>query len=234
MSESALISCVVPVYNGERFLAEALDSIFTQSYRPLQVIVVDDGSTDGTASAAQRYCGRITYLRQDHAGPATARNRGIRAATGEFLAFLDADDLWVEDKLARQMSRFESRPELEMCTGHVRNFWVPEMAQESTRVGDAFLNDLPGFVLQTLLVRRSAFDRVGYLDEKIGLLGDDTDWFVRAKEQSLVAEMLPDVLVHRRMHQTNISRATRRAEGKEDIMNVLMAKMARRRGEGTN
>ena len=231
MSKHPLISCVVPVYNGERFLAEAIDSIFAQSYHPLEVIVVDDGSTDGTPAVAQHYGDRISYLRQDHAGPATARNRGIRVATGEFLAFLDADDLWVEDKLARQMSRFEMRPELEMCTGHVKNFWVPELEQESEQVGDAFLGNLPGFVLQTLLVRRSAFDRVGYLDETIGLLGDDTDWFVRAKERSLVTEMLPDVLVQRRMHQTNISRTTRLSSGKEDIMNVLMAKMARRRGE---
>jgi len=229
MSERPLISCIVPVYNGERFLAEALDSILDQSYRPLEIIVVDDGSTDSTPTVAARYRNEITYLRQKHAGPATARNYGIRTAKGEFLAFLDADDVWEKEKLSHQMTRFDMQPELDMSTGHVKNFWVPELEHERQLMQGAYLGNLPGYVFQTLLVRRSAFDKVGYLDETIGLLGDDTDWFVRANEKSLKSEMLPDVLVHRRMHQTNISRSSTRAEGQEEIMKVVLAKMARSR-----
>jgi len=229
MTQRPLISCIVPVYNGERFLAEALDSMLEQSYRPLEIIVVDDGSTDATPMVGERYATKITYLRQNHAGPAAARNRGIRKATGEFLAFLDADDIWERDKLSHQMTRFDTRPELDMCTGHVKNFWVPELEHEKQRMQETFLGNLPGYVFQTLLVRRSAFDKVGYLNETIGLLGDDTDWFVRAKENSLESEMLPDVLVHRRMHQTNISRSSARAEGKDELINVVLAKMARNR-----
>ena len=231
MSDRPLISCIVPVYNGENYLAEALDSILDQSYRPLEIIVVDDGSTDGTAQVGARYADQITYLHQPNRGPAAARNRGIRAAKGEFLAFLDADDLWVKDKLSYQMSKFEARPELEMCVSHVKNFWIPELEGEREKMRDTyFAGQLPGYTLQTLLVRRSAFDRVGYLDESIGLLGDDTDWFVRAKEKSLHSEMLNDVLVHRRMHHTNISRTTLNPRGKEEIMKVVLAKIARDRG----
>ena len=111
-----LVSCIVPVFNGERYLAEALDSILAQTYRPVDLIVVDDGSTDGTAQVAAGYGERITYLYQENSGPAAARNKGIDAAQGEFVAFLDADDVWHEEKLARQMVRFDARRELGVCS----------------------------------------------------------------------------------------------------------------------
>ncbi len=112
---SPLISCIVPVFNGERYLREALDSIFAQTYRPLEILVADDGSTDRTPYIAAAFGNRLRYLRQDNQGPAAARNLGIRAATGEFIAFLDADDVWHPEKLERQMARFQVRPELDYC-----------------------------------------------------------------------------------------------------------------------
>jgi glycosyltransferase involved in cell wall biosynthesis len=99
-----LISCVVPVFNGERYLGEALDSILAQTYRPLELLVVDDGSTDGTAALVTRYRDQIRPLFQPNAGQAAARNLGLSVARGEFVAFLDADDLWHPEKLARQMA----------------------------------------------------------------------------------------------------------------------------------
>src|ERR687893_681850 len=97
-----LVSCIVPVFNGERYLQAALDSIFAQTYRSLEVLVVDDGSTDNTAAIVGSYGDRVRYLQQDNHGPSAARNRGIEAATCEFIAFLDADDLWHAEKLERQ------------------------------------------------------------------------------------------------------------------------------------
>ena len=96
-----MISCIVPVYNGERYLAETLQSILGQRVGPLEVIVVDDGSTDGTAGVARRFGSAIRVLHQTNAGPAAARNLGLSEARGDFVAFLDADDLWKPDKLAR-------------------------------------------------------------------------------------------------------------------------------------
>jgi glycosyltransferase involved in cell wall biosynthesis len=119
MSRS-LISCIVPVFNGARYLREALESIFQQTYRPLEVIIADDGSTDGTVAVAQSYGDGITYLKQANAGPAAARNLGLSRARGEFVAFLDADDLWHVEKLDRQMARFQARSELDLCITHVR------------------------------------------------------------------------------------------------------------------
>src|SRR5262245_20840904 len=103
MTES-LISCIVPVFNGERYLGEAIESILKQSYRPIEIIIADDGSTDDTVTVAARYGTQIRYLRQSNAGPAAARNLGLSVAAGEFVAFLDADDIWHPEKLARQMA----------------------------------------------------------------------------------------------------------------------------------
>jgi len=110
--EISLISCIVPVFNGERYLGEALDSILGQTHRPLEIIVADDGSTDRTATVAAGYGDQIRYLYQPNAGTASACNLGLGAARGGFIAFLAADDLWHPEKLMRQMVRFRERPEL--------------------------------------------------------------------------------------------------------------------------
>ena len=103
MENSPLVSTIIPVFNGERLLPEALDSVFRQDYRPIEVIVVDDGSTDGTSLVA-RSCPEVRYLYQSNQGLGAARNAGIAAACGEFIAFLDADDIWLPRKLSSQMN----------------------------------------------------------------------------------------------------------------------------------
>jgi len=231
LNSRALISCIVPVFNGERFLAQALDSIFAQTYRPIETIVVDDGSEDGSAGIVAGYGDRIRYVKQDNAGPAAARNRGVDLARGEFLAFLDADDLWHDEKLTRQMARFSARPKLELCLSHKRNIWEPERRHEEALLKGkqhAFVEEHPGFVCQALLVRRSAFDRVGRFDESLRI-GEDTDWLARTEELALVSEILPEVLVYRRMHSGNLTlRAT-----SEDRMEVVTRKFRRRRMKAT-
>lgn len=233
MTGDPLISCIIPVFNGARFLTESLDSVLAQPYRPLEIIVVDDGSTDQTAEVCRRYDSAIHYERQENAGPGAARNRGIRRAKGEFLAFQDTDDLWHPEKLSRQLARFRARPELDLCITHVRNFWVPELKHEETRLRQQChpltAAALPGYTLQTVVVRRTSFERVGYLNESLRPVGEDTDWFVRAREAGLVTEMLDDVLVYRRMHQHNISRNINGPDGKEQILNLLTAKLARKK-----
>jgi glycosyltransferase involved in cell wall biosynthesis len=230
---SPLVSCIVPVFNGAKYLAEALDSILKQTFRPLEIIVVDDGSTDTTLAVAACYGDRIRYVRQDNAGAPTARNRGLSLARGEFVAFLDADDLWRREKLQRQIRRFESRPELELSVTYLQNFWVAELKNEETRFkGHRLSEPVPGYVTQTLLARRSAFHRVGLFNESLKV-GDPTDWFLRAAEQGLATEMLSDVLVDRRMHESNMSmqagtrRMTSRME--ESMLRVVKASLDRRR-----
>jgi len=226
----AAISCIVPVFNGEAFIGEALESVFAQTLLPAEVIVVDDGSSDRTADVVRRFGKRVRYLRQQNAGPAAARNRGIEAASGELIAFLDADDLWLEEKLARQAQRFARRPELEISLTHVRNFWVAELRAEEERMQDHPLatSALPGYVTQAMMARRRVFETVGPFDEKLRV-GEDTDWFLRASDCGAVLEVLPDVLVRRRFHEGNLSR--QRAAIRDHLVDAVARSLRRRRSE---
>jgi glycosyltransferase involved in cell wall biosynthesis len=219
----------VPVFNGERYLAEALDSILEQTYHPLQVIVADDGSSDGTAEVVHRYGAQVTHLFQPHAGLPAARNLGLSAARGELIAFLDSDDIWHPQKLARQMARFAARPELDMCVTLVRNFWAPELIEEQQRYADRrYAQALPGWVCPALLARRRLFEAVGEFNLDL-LLGDDNEWFLRAFDHGAVRELLPEVLVFRRLHEENMSRGLLDQTPKA-LLRVVRLTLDRRRG----
>lgn len=228
-----LISCVVPVFNGERYLRETLDSILAQTYQPLEIIVADDGSTDGTAAVVSSYGDRVRYLRQKNAGASAARNLGITVAAGEFFAFLDADDLWHREKLARQMARFRERANLDGCVTMVQNFWVPQLDQEAARYRDHFLSKpVPGYHSETLLARRSIFRTVGLFNPALRH-ADKTDWFLRAAEKGAVIELLADILVYRRFHESNVSRSQGEAS-RDEYLRLLKASLDRRRTPGTD
>ena len=226
----SIISCVIPVLNGERFLAEALDSVFAQTHVPAEVIVVDDGSTDGTPGVAARYAERIICLRQENAGPAAARNRGVTAANGQLIAFQDADDLWHPEKLARQAARFAARPDLDVSITHIRNFWESELRQEETGLREHAIAKpaIPGYTLQTMLVRRTAFTRVGPFDPALRF-GEDIDWFMRARDEKLTLELMPDVLVYRRFHRGNLTRRVQTQAVRDGLVDSLCDSLQRRR-----
>jgi glycosyltransferase involved in cell wall biosynthesis len=226
--DQPLISCIVPVFNGERYLAEALNSIITQSYKQLEIIVADDGSSDGTTDIVAAYSGRVRYLLQPNKGPAAARNLGLSASRGDFIAFLDADDLWHREKLERQMARFVARPQLDYCVTYIQNFWAPAMEEERKRFASHRISEpLPGYVTQTILARRSVFETVGEFDSALRH-GDGTEWFLRATECGVAMEILPDVLVRRRMHDQNLSRAC--AASREEYLKIVKSSLDRRRG----
>jgi len=228
----ALISCIVPVFNGERYLAEAVESILKQSYGPKEIIVVDDGSTDGTAAIVRRYGEKVRYLKQANSGPAVARNFGLNAARGSFIAFLDADDLWHVEKLKRQMDRFRCLPELACSVGHVQNFWISELHEEEEKFCDHRISKpLAGYVSGTLLARRAAFDKVGPFNPVLSH-GDSTDWFLRARENKLIIELLPDVLLYRRLHQNNRIRKLG-SSSRTQFLGIVKSAIDRRRQEGT-
>ena len=204
-----LISCVIPVFNGERYLGEALDSALAQTHSPLEIIVVDDGSTDGTAEVVGRYAGRIEYLKQPNLGYEAAKDSGIRLARGEFIAFLDADDVWHPAKLAIQVARMRSRPELDLCFTRFRNFWMPDLAEEEQRYRRSSLaQPQASWSISTLLARRSAFERFGvFHDDRRAL--ENMTWFLRAAQRGAVIEVLADILMDRRF---NVESFTRRGQ----------------------
>ena len=226
--KSLRISCIVPVYNGEQFLAEALDSILAQTCAPFEVIVVDDGSTDDTAAVAARYGKQIAYYRQDNAGPSAARNHGVRATRGDLVAFLDADDVWRPEKLARQAARFALRPELDISMTHARNFWIPGLRHEE----EAFRGP-PSCVApaSSLVARRVVLNRIGLFDADVKHK-EMPGWLLHAAQRGAVVETLPDILVDRRIHHSNRSRG-RGGKDAAGMLALAHALIERRRGSGS-
>jgi len=228
VSDRPLISCILPVFNGERFLAEAIDSVLAQSHRPLDVIVVDDGSSDGTAAIAAACGPPVRLLRQANAGTTAARNHGLATAQGEFVTFIDADDRWSPDRLARPLARFAARPELDLCFGHVQNFWDDELHEEAARFRDhRIARPIPGYSATAMLARRRLFDTLGRFDAALHH-ASDTEWIMRAAERDAVIELLPDVVLQRRLHDRNVSR--QRAErSREEYLRLVKTSLDRRR-----
>jgi glycosyltransferase involved in cell wall biosynthesis len=204
-----VISCIVPVFNGERYLAETLNSIVGQTYRPLEIIVVDDGSTDGSSRIAEAFGRGVQYCWQENAGEAAARNRGLGMAQTEFVAFLDADDLWHPGKLTRQMTQFQDKAEIDLCFTCFEKYWIPELAAEEQRYrGSPLSQPQSAWSTSTVLDRRSIFARFGnFVDDGSLTAGSESMiWFLRAQEQGALIKVLPEVLMHRRMHSANCSR----------------------------
>jgi glycosyltransferase involved in cell wall biosynthesis len=221
------VSAIIPVHDGAAYLPADLDSVLGQSVPPAEVIVVDDGSTDGTADLLAAYAGRITVRRQAHAGTSAALNHGTRVATGELLAFLDADDLWTREKTAIQFAVLRREPGVDAVFGHAQPFLsedLPPGLRARLRCPAA---PQPGVVRGTLLIRRAAFDRVGPFDESLKAV-DFIDWYARALERRLGVRMLAEVVLRRRLHAANGGRR-RRAQQIAENLAVLKRALDRRR-----
>lgn len=231
MKASPLVSVIIPVFNYERYLAEAIESALGQTYENLEVIVVDDGSTDRSGEVAASFAGRgVKYCHQVHGGIGPARNTGVELAGGDFLAFLDADDRWPLTKIERQLGAFESDPALEMCFGQavqLQNGAEWEAGVKDNKLPEAGL--VPGMVPGTLLIKRAAFDRVGKFQGGLKV-GEFIDWYARAVELQIRSLVLPDLLLWRRIHDSN--QGVRERQSVTDYARVLKAKLDRRRAEG--
>jgi glycosyltransferase involved in cell wall biosynthesis len=220
------VSVVVPVRDGERYLAEALESLLAQTPAVHEVIVVDDGSTDHSAILAERVGNPVRCLRQPGRGPGAARNTGIAASRGEFVGFLDADDRWATDALSSRLAAFAADPSLDLVFGHVRQFLDPRAdGQRATRLAVRPDAD-PGYLPGGLLARRAALERVGAWREDV-MLGDFVDWMARAREAGLREELISDLVLWRRLHGENLTR--RRLDAWSGYPQVVKAALDRRR-----
>jgi len=200
------VSVIIPTFNSAEYIEEALESVFEQTFQDFEIIVVDDGSTDETGEVLKKYGDRIRYIYQENNGPAGARNRGIRVARGEYIAFLDADDLWVSTKLEKQVDLFRQRKDLGMVTTGACSFDEKGVfgysadKRETLMAGDIarniFLRSNIG--TPTVMVRKEVFDSIGYFEENIRQSEDDNMWIRIASHYDV--ELIDEALIKVRNH----------------------------------
>jgi glycosyltransferase involved in cell wall biosynthesis len=217
------VSVVIPAYNVQRFIRQALDSVLAQSYQDFEVLVIDDGSTDGTAEIAAEYGEPVRVLRQENAGPSAARNHGVREARGDFVAFLDADDLWRPEKLAEQMPLFDDagRVGLVYCRFQRMDAEGQPLPTEPwpTPTGEVYYRMLERSYVpaSTPVVRASCFERAGTFPEDMSWAEDWHLWIRIARHYQFACA--DQVLVEHRETEGGLWSQTERAH--QGVLEVL-------------
>lgn len=224
MYGNPLVSVIIVVKNGERFLAEAIHSVVAQDYGPLEIVVVDGHSTDRTVQIAQSFAQVRTKI-QESAGVSDAYNCGIETSQGEILAFLSHDDLWVPDKLTTQVDYLLENPDVPFCTAKASFFLEPGCAIPVGFREELLQGEHVAHIMETLVVRRRLFDSVGWFDTRLST-AEDVDWFARANDQGFAPIAIPKVLVHKRVHDANISLD---AGNNRNILRALRSSIDRKR-----
>jgi glycosyltransferase involved in cell wall biosynthesis len=203
MVNENLVSVILPVCNGERYLDEAIESILTQDYRPIEVIVVNDGSTDNTEIIAKLYDNDIIYVLQKNSGPAAARNKGLGIASGGIIGFLDFDDLWSKDKLSLQLALLADDPSVEIVLGLTQPMKLQEGEEDKSKF-DKWYDPFCALLLGAAVIRKSVFDKIGFFDETLRY-GEDTDWFMRIREKGISMTIMQEVTLFYRRHESNMT-----------------------------
>lgn len=207
--QSLKISVIVPAYNSQATIVSALDSALSQQYSNVEIIVVDDGSTDDTLEILKTYGSRITLVSQNNAGAAAARNHAARLATGDLLAFLDADDIWHPQKLALQADIFMRNPDIALCTcnvtvRHESDLTSPLPFQQLDAPNTEIISDFsaifsnPYFGTPTIVIPKQRFEDCKGFDESL-VTAEDIDLWLRASYGRSIGKVVGDlVLILRR------------------------------------
>ena len=223
--QQPLVSVIIPVYNGACYLRAALESVFAQTYRSFEVIVVDDGSLDDSGNIAQSFP-EVHYIRQENQGVAAARNTAIAVARGEYFAFLDQDDLWTPDKLRLQIGHLLSLPDLGYTLTRQQFFLEPGATLPAWFRKELLSSVHTGWVLGTLVVRRTVFEQVGNFATGYSA-ANDSDWFFRAKAAGIPMAVVPELLLLKRIHGANDS--GRSKEILSELLKVVKDSLDRQR-----
>jgi len=225
MKSKPLVSVILPVFNGGKFIAETLESVFAQTYPHMEVIVVDDGSTDNSGEIARTF--QLHYHFQPNQGVGAARNTGISLAKGDLIAFIDADDIWEKEKIRKQVDVLMKDSEL----GYVLTLQELSLVSGVTRkpawVREGQINKaIPGYLPSTLMVRKPVFELVGLFDPRYQT-GSDGDWFFRARDKGIPMKIIQELLVFRKVHAANQSNAV--AEVHADLLSIAARSVGRKR-----
>lgn len=228
------VSVLIPCYNAARYLEEALASVFAQVPFPFEVILVDDGSTDGSAAVARQFGDRVQVETQSNQGIGAARNRCLDLARGDLIAFLDADDLWPAGSLGSRLRCLTEDATVDVAFGLVEQFISPELPEEVHRHLQCPPGAQAGRLAGTLLVRRGVFTRAGRFDDSLRV-GETMDWVARADALGFIMRPVNQVVLRRRLHDTNTG--TTQRDQRTDYVRALRASILRRRTsprDGTN
>ena len=221
-----LVSVIIPVHNS-MYICEALNSVKDQSYENIEIIVVDDGSTDNTTGEISKFNG-LQLIKTANRGVASARNEGLRSCKGEFITFLDADDIWSKEKTSKQVDFLIKNRNYDLIHGRFKNYfqWDSEPPNGISR--EKFLDPDTGRLISlgTLMVRNNVFLKTGFFDDKLKT-GEDLDWFIKMKESGSRVYFDDNEVMKRRLHSSNLSYKSISEES--NIVRLLKASLERKR-----
>ncbi|MDP1574641.1 MAG: glycosyltransferase family A protein [Coxiellaceae bacterium] len=229
MATNKKISIVITVWNGENYLSEAIESVINQTYDNIEIIVVNDGSTDNTPNIIQKYSDKIISFSQENKGLGAARNAGAQLAKGEYIAFLDHDDFFERDKLSVQMHAMATQHNDPLIFMHLKQFICNKLTPvEASKV---MVNEsvLPGKIAGTLLLSKKRFLEIGLFEEK-KQLGEFLEWYLRAVLKNIPVLLLNNLGLYRRIHNTNMGRQYQHA--RVDYLRILKADLDAKRSVG--
>jgi len=224
------VSVVIAAYNAEAYIAEAIESVLDQTVPPDEVIVVDDGSTDGTRSRLDRFGDRIVAITQANSGQAVAVNKALAMAHGELIGFCDADDLWTAGKLEMQLALLEADGSIEAAFGKVQQFVSPDVPEQHRARLAPDVEIMPGELKQCMLIRRAALMRIGPFDETLPATFFIA-WLGRAKQNGLKIAHVDGIVLRRRLHLGNGGRTNTDAQNLQTLMALRTAIKAQRHQE---
>jgi len=225
--EDFFVSVIIPTYNGERTLAACIESVLSQRYESLEIVVVDDGSTDGTHSVVKLFGNKVRYIYQDNRGPSAARNRGIELSKGVIIGLLDDDDLWIDRTLSLQIRCMRKDPSIEIVCGLTQYRWLKDDKIDSEILRQAS-EPVLSFNFGSAIYRRSVFDKVGFFDETKRTC-EDVDWFLRAREKGVNMAVLEAATLLYHKHPEGISHGKDIHES--NFLKEIKASLDRRRAD---
>ena len=224
-SHPFFVSAIIPVYNGGAFLEEAVESIRQQDYEPLEIIIVDDGSTDNTKEVAASFGNEVRYVYHHNSGLPATRNRGLSMTRGNIIAFLDVDDLWSKDKLKIQIPLLKESPSTEIVLGYTQILMLKNTT-DGKKIFEGWSDPVLAMSVWSAVFRRSVFDKVGLFDET-QRYSDDWDWFMRARELGVEMRIHKEVIHFYRRHDQNMT--NQQALGNHYFIRMLKKSLDRRR-----
>jgi glycosyltransferase involved in cell wall biosynthesis len=218
---NALISVIIPVYNCEKYIKYAIESVFKQNYSNIEIIVINDGSTDHTLAVIQQFKDRIRIITQENRGQAVARNTGIKQAKGSIIGFLDSDDLWPDNHIECMLPYLTEDSCFDTVRGQIK--LVKTIENEIIEISE--IVSIPALT-GALLFKASVFEKIGLFDETMRE-GEDTDWFVRFNSSSCKEKKITETTLFYRRHDNNMTNSSEFI--KKSLFETIRRKLSRER-----